>query len=84
LEQLALADFIGMGHFDRHLPRTNVSNASRRNALVAAVREEFAGRAEVCGANAGLHLLVWVKGRSGGVIADATQKPKRPASKNCG
>src|SRR5215472_6326281 len=74
LEQLALADFIGMGHFDRHLRRTNASNAARRNALVAAVREDFAGRAEVCGANAGLHLLVWVKGRSGGMIADAHGK----------
>lgn len=29
LEQLVLADFIGMGHFDRHLRRTNVSNAAR-------------------------------------------------------
>lgn len=74
LEQLALADFICMGHFDRHLRRTNASNAARRNALVAAVREEFADRAEVCGANAGLHLLVWLKGRSGGMIADAHGK----------
>jgi GntR family transcriptional regulator / MocR family aminotransferase len=74
LEQLALADFIGMGHFDRHLRRTNASNAARRNALVAAVREEFAERAEIYGANAGLHLLVWVKGRSGGMIADAHGK----------
>jgi GntR family transcriptional regulator / MocR family aminotransferase len=74
LEQLALADFISMGHFDRHLRRTNASNAARRNALVEAVREEFADRAEVCGANAGLHLLVWLKGRSGGMIADAHGK----------
>ena len=74
LEQLALADFIRMGHFDRHLRRTNASNAARRNALVAAVREEFADRAEVYGANAGLHLLAWVKGRSGGIIADAHRK----------
>ena len=70
LEQLALADFITMGHFDRHLRRTNASNAARRNALVTALREEFAARAEVCGANAGLHLLVWLQGRKGGMIAD--------------
>lgn len=74
LEQLALADFITMGHFDRHLRRTNASNAARRNALVAAIHKEFAERAEVCGANAGLHLLVWLKGRSGGTIKDAAGK----------
>jgi GntR family transcriptional regulator / MocR family aminotransferase len=74
LEQLVLADFISTGHFDRHLRRTNASNAARRNALVAAVRKEFRERAEVCGANAGLHLLVWLKGKSGGMIADVHTK----------
>lgn len=74
LEQLALADFIGMGHFDRHLRRTNASNAARRNALVAAIHREFGERAQVCGANAGLHLLVWLKGRSGGMIKDVARK----------
>jgi GntR family transcriptional regulator / MocR family aminotransferase len=77
LEQLALADFISTGHFDRHLRRTNASNAARRNALVATVRKEFAERAEICGANAGLHLLVWLKGRSGGVIADVHGKAEK-------
>jgi DNA-binding transcriptional MocR family regulator len=77
LEQLALADFISTGHFDRHLRRTNASNAARRNALVAAVRKEFRERAEVCGANAGLHLLVWLKGSSGGMIADVHGKAEK-------
>jgi len=77
LEQLALADFIGMGHFDRHLRRTNSSNAARRNALVAAVRKEFAERAEVCGANAGLHLLVWLKGRCSEMIEDVHSKAEK-------
>jgi GntR family transcriptional regulator / MocR family aminotransferase len=77
LEQLVLADFISTGHFDRHLRRTNASNAARRNALVAAVRKEFGDRAEICGANAGLHLLVWLKGRSGGMIADVHRKAEK-------
>ncbi|HZS18052.1 MAG TPA: PLP-dependent aminotransferase family protein [Candidatus Udaeobacter sp.] len=77
LEQLVLADFISAGHFDRHLRRTNASNAARRNALVAAVRREFRERAEVCGANAGLHLLVWLKGRNGGMIADVHGKAEK-------
>jgi DNA-binding transcriptional MocR family regulator len=52
-------------------------NATRRNALVAAVRKEFGERAEVCGANAGLHLFVWLKGKSGGMIEDVHGKAER-------
>ncbi len=74
LEQLALADFIAAGHFDRHLRRTTASNAARRRALVEALHEEFRGRAEVCGANAGLHVLMWLKGRP---IQDAGGKAER-------
>lgn len=77
LDQLALADFITEGHFDRHLRRTNASNAARRNALVAAVRKEFAERAEICGANTGLHLLVWVKSKSGEMIVDVHGKAEK-------
>lgn len=77
LEQLALTDFISQGHFDRHLRRTNASNAARRNVLVAAIRKEFAERAEICGANAGLHLLIWLKGKSGGMIADVHGKAEK-------
>jgi GntR family transcriptional regulator/MocR family aminotransferase len=77
LEQLVLADFISTGHFDRHLRRTNASNAARRNALVTAVHKEFRERAEVCGANAGLHLLVWLKGSRGGMIADVHGKAEK-------
>jgi GntR family transcriptional regulator/MocR family aminotransferase len=74
LEQLALADFITAGHFDRHLRRTTASNAARRKVLVAALREQFGDRAEVCGANAGLHVLVWLRGKRGGLIRDIHAK----------
>ena len=74
LQQLSLADFINEGHFDRRLRRTNASNATRRNALVGAVRKEFGKRAEVCGANDGLHLLVWLKGKRGQKIDDVPRK----------
>jgi GntR family transcriptional regulator / MocR family aminotransferase len=77
LEQLVLADFIRMGHFDRHLRRTNAANATRRNALVAALQKEFGQRAEVCGANAGLHLLVWLKAWKGGRIMDVHKKAEK-------
>ena len=74
LEQLTLADFISQGHFDRHLRRTNAINATRRSALVAALRKEFTDRVEICGANAGLHLLAWLQGRDGGTIAEVSRK----------
>jgi GntR family transcriptional regulator/MocR family aminotransferase len=68
LVQLALADFIAEGHFDRHLRRTSASNAERRHTLVAAIDELFGDRATVSGVSAGLHLLVWLRGRRGGMI----------------
>jgi GntR family transcriptional regulator/MocR family aminotransferase len=74
LEQLALADFIDAGHFDRHLRRTTASNAARRKALVSALREQFGDRVEICGANAGLHVFAWVKGKNGGPIRDASER----------
>jgi len=77
LEQLVLADFIKTGHFDRHLRRTNVSNAARRTVLAAAVHKEFGERAEVYGANTGLHLLVWLKGKGGGMITDVHGKAEK-------
>jgi GntR family transcriptional regulator/MocR family aminotransferase len=81
LEQLTLADFIDAGHFDRHLRRTTASNAARRKTLVAALGEHFGDRAEVCGANAGLHVFVWLKGglkgKAGGLIRDASEKAEK-------
>jgi GntR family transcriptional regulator/MocR family aminotransferase len=77
LAQLALADFIAEGHFDRHLRRTTASNAARRRALTAAIDESFGDRATVCGASAGLHLQVWLRGRRGGVISDVHARAER-------
>ncbi len=58
LEQEALADFIAEGHFERHLRRSRERNASRRAALLKALSDYLGDRAEVSGANAGVHLLV--------------------------
>jgi GntR family transcriptional regulator/MocR family aminotransferase len=77
LEQLALADFINAGHFDRHLRRTTASNAARRKALVAALRQQFGDRVEICGANAGLHVFAWVRGKNGGSIRDASERAEK-------
>ncbi len=74
LEQLALADFIHEGHFERHLSRSRARNAARREALLAALREHFGDRAEVCGAATGLHVLAWLRSRRGTPIAQVERR----------
>jgi GntR family transcriptional regulator/MocR family aminotransferase len=61
LEQLALADFIREGHFDRHIRRSRTRNRSRRQALLAAIDRHLADRVDVTGSDAGLHVLLWVR-----------------------
>ena len=60
LEQEVLAEFIGDGHFERHLRRSRTRNASRRAALLGALARHLGDGAQVVGANAGMHLLVWL------------------------
>lgn len=60
LEQDVLADFIDQGHLERHVRRSRVRNAARREALEDAVRRHLGGAAELVGTRAGLHGLLWV------------------------
>lgn len=62
LEQEVLADFIAEGHFERHLRRARAHNAARRAVLLEAIETHLGPRAEVAGANAGMHLLLWLPG----------------------
>jgi GntR family transcriptional regulator/MocR family aminotransferase len=62
LEQLALADFIGEGHFERHVRRARARNAARRTALLEAIAEHLGDRVEVRAADAGIHVLLWLRG----------------------
>lgn len=62
LPQLALVDFIREGYFERHLRRLRVRNAARRAALLEAVDRYLGDRAQVFGANAGIHVLLWLPG----------------------
>jgi len=59
LEQIALADFIERGAYDRHLRRSGRAYRRRRDALVAALAEALPA-ATVTGAAAGLHVAVHV------------------------
>jgi GntR family transcriptional regulator/MocR family aminotransferase len=58
IEQLALADFIVEGHLERHARRARNRTAERRVALLDAIERELGDRARVCGASAGLHVLL--------------------------
>jgi GntR family transcriptional regulator/MocR family aminotransferase len=61
LEQAVLSDFIHEGHFEHHLRRSRTRNAARRTALLEAVATYLGTRVDISGANAGVHLLVWLK-----------------------
>jgi len=59
LAQEALTDFITSGQFERYLRRAGARNASRRRALIEALRRHFGSRVEIAGENTGVHLVVW-------------------------
>ena len=59
LDQLAFADFVDRGEFDRHLRRMRPLYRRRRDALLAAFREH-APELEPAGIAAGLHLVAYL------------------------
>ncbi len=59
LDQVALADFITRGEFDRHLRRMRPVYRRRRDALLAALAR-YLPWLEPTGASAGLHLVTWL------------------------
>jgi GntR family transcriptional regulator / MocR family aminotransferase len=56
--QEVLADFIGEGHFARHVRRMRVLYRERRSALVAEISKGLGAMVEVLGSEAGVHLAV--------------------------
>jgi GntR family transcriptional regulator/MocR family aminotransferase len=59
LEQMALADFVTRGEFDRHLRRMRPVYRRRRDALLAALARDLPWM-EPAGVSAGLHLVAWL------------------------
>ena len=59
LEQLALADFVNRGDFDRHLRRMRPVYRRRRDVLLDALADRLPALTPV-GASAGLHLVTWL------------------------
>jgi GntR family transcriptional regulator/MocR family aminotransferase len=56
LYQAVLTDFIREGHFARHIRRMRMLYMERRRILTEEIRSQLAGRLEVIGAEAGMHL----------------------------
>ncbi len=64
IEQAALAHFIASGGFERHLRLTAQQLKLRREALIDGLRTCGRGRLQVEDSQAGMHLVVWLPGRS--------------------
>jgi GntR family transcriptional regulator / MocR family aminotransferase len=58
-DQLAFADFLAHGEFDRHLRRTRPVYRRRRDALLAALARHLPDW-EPTGVSAGFHLIAWL------------------------
>jgi GntR family transcriptional regulator/MocR family aminotransferase len=60
VEQGVLADFIGEGHYARHVRRVRTLCAERQQALLRSATRELHGLIEVAPDAAGLHVVGWL------------------------
>jgi GntR family transcriptional regulator/MocR family aminotransferase len=60
-EQEALATMLESGVYDSHVRRVRRRNAERRQALLDALRHRFGDRVRIEGADAGLHVVAWLR-----------------------
>jgi GntR family transcriptional regulator/MocR family aminotransferase len=61
LDQAILADFINEGHLTRHIRRMRTMYAERQQVLVEAARRDLRHWLEVEPADAGMHLVAWLR-----------------------
>ncbi|HVA57800.1 MAG TPA: PLP-dependent aminotransferase family protein [Gemmatimonadaceae bacterium] len=61
VEQAVVADFLGEGHFARHLQRMRTLYAARQEALVLAAERELAGLLRIDRGATGLHVVGWLR-----------------------
>lgn len=81
LLQCALSDFMSQGHFNRHLLRARRLCARRRAALLQAIGQHLGTRATVEGANAGIHVMMWLDNHA---AADVPRLVQQAASAGVG
>ncbi|UHQ20963.1 PLP-dependent aminotransferase family protein [Lysobacter sp. KIS68-7] len=63
IEQAALAHFMQSGGFERHLRRSARTLLERRAALLEGLHAISQGRLEIADSHAGMHLVVWLRGK---------------------
>ena len=73
-EQEVLADFMQSGDFDRHVRRARARNAARRQAMLEAFDGTMGDRVEISGANAGIHMVVWLRGVPAHCLGDIIER----------
>lgn len=61
VDQLVVADFIELGHFERHIRRMRAAYRERQEALVASAAKYLNGLAVVAPTEAGMHSLAWLE-----------------------
>ena len=60
LGQDALASFLADGSYERHVRRIRRKNGARRTALLRALSETLGDGITIAGADAGLHVVIWL------------------------
>ncbi|MFP5240194.1 MAG: PLP-dependent aminotransferase family protein [Acidobacteriota bacterium] len=65
-EQRTMAAFMEGGHLERHLRRMRTVYRKKRQALTASLARHFGNRAEIIGQEAGLHVVVRLRGEPRG------------------
>ena len=71
LDQGVLADFIGEGHYVRHVRRVRALCAERQQALLAAAAEEIGDAMQLAPDAAGLHMVGWLDAHASDEAATA-------------
>ena len=60
IDQAILTEFIGDGHFERHIRRMRTLYEERQQTLVAECEKNLAGLLDVKKADAGMHVVGWL------------------------
>ena len=74
IDQSVLADFIGEGHYARHVRRVRALCAERQQTLLAAAERELSGMLEIAPDAAGLHVVGWLPPRASDRAAAAAAR----------
>ena len=87
IDQIVVADFLTGGHFARHLRRMRALYAERQDVLLRAAALELDDVLEVHGADAGMHLVAYLRGdmtdEHAARLAAAQQVTTLPLSRFC-